>query len=106
MRVKIMVVLLILVPALSFAQSNAAPPQLMRFYTLITPPGSPTFGAAYVEDIKIGDRRQIHTMVSPNEGSGEFSFDGRRIVWGDGYTVVRETLANTRGVLVVRLTAS
>ena len=106
MRVKIMVVLLILVPSLSFAQSNAAPPQVMRFYTLITPPGSPTFGVAYVEDMKIGDRRKIHSIVSTNEGSGEFTFDGRTIELGDGYTAVRETLTDNRGVLVARLTAS
>jgi hypothetical protein len=106
MRAKIMVVLFIIVPAFSFAQSNSAKPQVMRSYDLITPPGSPTFGVAHVEDIKIGDRRQIHTIVSTNEGSGEFTFDGRTIETGDGYTVVRETLADTRGVLVTRLTAS
>ncbi|HYU26912.1 MAG TPA: hypothetical protein VEO74_17005 [Thermoanaerobaculia bacterium] len=106
MRIKILVVLFIFVPALSFAQRNAARSQVVRSYDLITPPGSPTFGVAHVEDIKIGDRRQIHTIVSTNEGSGEFTFDGRTIEMGDGYTVVRETLADTRGVLVARLTAS
>jgi hypothetical protein len=106
MRAKIMVALFIIVPALSFAQSNSAKPQVMRSYDLITPPGNPTFGVAHVEDIKIGDRRQIHTIVSTNEGSGEFTFDGRTIETGDGYTVVRETLADTPDVLVARLTAT
>jgi hypothetical protein len=78
----------------------------MQTLDLVTPPGSSLAGVVHVEDIKIGDRRQIHTVVMTNEGSADLTFDGRTTQFGDGYKVVRETLANTPAVRVERLTAS
>ncbi len=104
MRTKIVTLLLLIaLPAIVVAQPA---PETVRTLDLVTPPGAATFGVAHVEDIRIGDRRQIHTVVTTNEGSADLIFDGRTIQFGDGYTVVRETLANTRSVLVARLTAS
>jgi len=101
MRYKFLVVLLLMIPALAFAQ-----PQVVRTVDLITPPGSATFGIAHVEELRDGNARGFHAIVSTAEGSGELTFDGRTLLLGDGYTVVRETLANTRGALVQRLTAT
>lgn len=103
MRVPRFGLLLLLLPALAFAQPA---PQVVRSVDLLTPPGSATFGVAHVEDVRIGEARQIHTIVTTNEGEAEITFDGRTMRFGDGYTIVRETLANARGVLVLRLTAS
>ena len=104
MRTKIMGVLLfVTLPAILVAQPAR---QVMQTLDLVTPPGSSVAGVAHVEDIKIGDRRQIHTLVMTNEGSADLTFDGRTTLFGDGYTIVREPLANTRAVRVERLTAA
>jgi len=91
---------------LALALPTLASAQVMRSFDLVTPPGAPTFGVAHIEDVKVGDRRRIHAIVTTNDGSGELTFDGRTIRTSDGYAVVRETLANTPGALVVSLTAS
>jgi len=104
MRRKMMNILLfIAVPAILSAQPT---PQIMQKLDLVTPPGSAVAGIAHVEDLKIGDRRLVHTFVTTNEDSADLTFDGRTIQFGDGYRIVRETVANTRAVRVERLTAS
>jgi hypothetical protein len=90
-------------PAAALAQPA---PQILRTLDFVTPPGSAVSGVAHVEEVKIGDRQQIRTVVTTNDGSAEMTFDGRTIALGDGYTIVKETLANTNAVLVVRLTAT
>ena len=90
-------------PAAALAQSA---PQIVRTLDLVTPPGSAVAGVAHVEEVKTGDRQAIHTVVTTNDGSANLTFDGRTLSLGDGYTIVKETLANTHAVLVVRLTAS
>ena len=103
MKKLVTILLFIALPAAVMAQPA---PQTIQTFDLVTPPGSAVSGVAHVEDIKIGDRRQIHTVVTTNEGIAELTFDGRTIELGDGYTIMRETLVNTSAVRVVRLTAS
>jgi len=102
--VAVITMLALVSPAVLMAQDDV--PQIMQSFDLVTPPGSAVVGVVHVEDIRIGNHRQIHAAVSTIEGSAEFSFDGRTIRMGDGYAVTHETLADTARVSVMRLTAS
>lgn len=101
MHRKLLAALLVVLPAVAVAQ-----PQVVRTVDFITPPGTPVFGVAHVEDLRNGDRRQFHIAVSTAEGSADLTFDGRTLRLGDGTTIVSEVLANTRGAFVLRVTAS
>jgi len=103
LRKLISVLLWAVLPTAALAQPA---PQILRTLDLVTPPGSPVAGVAHVEEVKIGDRQEIRTAVTTNDGTATLTFDGRTITLGDGYTIVKETLASTHAVLVVRLTAN
>ncbi len=102
--IAVIMMLTLVSPAVLIAQTD--PPQIMESFDLVTPPGSAVAGVVHVEDLRIGNHWQLHTIVTTNDGSADLTFDGRTIRFGDGYTIVRETLANKGGVRVDRLTAS
>lgn len=89
-------------PVLAFAQTPPnPPPALLSSYDLIAPNG-----VAHVEELDVGGHRQLHCVVTSNEGSGELTFDGRTIQFGDGYAIELTTLARTPSSFVVRLSAA
>lgn len=63
-------------------------------------------GVAHFAVEKVGLRKTVHAVVDGNDGSAEFTFDGRTIQFGDGYSIVRQTLTNSPGEMVMKLTAT
>src|SRR6266542_3154115 len=92
-------ILLIAVP--SFAQMAAGPQVITTSYDLVGPAG-----IVHVEEMDINGHRETHFSVTSNGGVAELAFDGRTIRFGDGYSIVLTTLANTPNAFVARFTAS
>jgi hypothetical protein len=101
MRHGALVALLILMPALAFAQATSASREILASYDLVAPTG-----VAHVEEIAVDGHHQTRCVVTTNEGLAEVTFDGRTIRLSDGYSIVRTTLAKTSTALVTRLTAN
>jgi hypothetical protein len=91
MRLRGLLILLMLVPAFAFAQGA---------YDLVAPNG-----VVHVDESFVDGHKQLHCVVTSNEGDAELTYDGRSIQFGDGYAIEFTTLARTPASFVVRLVA-
>ena len=94
MRLKMVeLILFLLVPPLAFAQTSA--------YDLVAPNG-----VVHVEESIVDGHKQLHCLVTSNDGDAELTFDGRAIRFGDGHAIEFTTLARTPASYVLRLVAT
>ena len=62
--------------------------------------------AAHVDVIPSGNVKIVHGLIAAPEGLAEFTFNGKSLVFGDGYRVDHEILTNNAAELVVRITGT
>ncbi len=93
MRLKILLILLMLVPPLAFAQRTS--------YDVVAPNG-----VVHVEEYDVDGHREMHCAIASDEGLADLTYDGRAIRFGDGYAIEFTTLVRTPAVFVLRLVAT
>jgi len=93
MRLKFLLLVLMLVPPLTFAQRTS--------YDVVAPNG-----VVHVEEYDVDGHREMHCAIASDEGIADLTYDGRSIRYGDGYAIQFTTLARTPAVFVLRLVAT
>lgn len=100
MRLRVLPILLLFIPALAVAQRAPSPPALASSYDLVAPNG-----VVHVEEFDVDGHRQLHCVITSNEGDAELTYDGLAIQFGDGCAIRFTTLARTPAAFVLRLVA-
>ena len=101
MRRTVTTLLLAAFPALAVAQMPLETKVVTSSYDLFAPNA-----VVHVDNLQIGGRVKIHTLITADDGAADLMFDGRTITFGDGYALAMTTLANTPGAFVARFAAN